>query len=208
MNILVFGASGRTGRELVKKALSLNHRVTAFVRNPAKINVSHENLKIIQGDIINSESVEQAVAGHDAVLSTLGAASPFKYDHSVVEGIGNIVKAMEKTDGRRLIYMSAINVEESRSNAGLIIKFLAPILLRTESAGHEARERIIKRSALDWTIVRPAALTNGPSKPYRRGENVKANGISASISRVDVADFMIQQLTDNTFLGKAPIIMY
>jgi putative NADH-flavin reductase len=208
MNILVFGASGKTGRELVKTALAANHYVTAFVRNPAKLEVSHQNLKIIQGDIINSERVEQTVAGHDAVLSALGAASPFKYDYSIVEGIASIVKAMEQTKVRRLIYMSAINVKESRGNAGVIIKFLAPILLRTESAGHEAREKIIKQSDLDWTIVRPAALTNGPSKPYRRGENVKANGISATISRVDVADFMVQQLTDNTFLGKAPIIMY
>jgi len=208
MNILIFGASGKTGHELVKQALTQGHRVTAFVRNPSKLKITHDHLKVIQGDVTNSKLVEEAAKGHDAVLSALGAASPFKFDQSVVDGISNIVIAMEQENVDRLIYLSAINVKESISNAGLLIRFIAPILLRTETAGHEAREIIIRQSRLKWTLVRSAGLTNDVHKEYRSGENIKAKGIAASISRTDVADFMLRQLTDNTFLKKAPMIMY
>src|SRR6266487_771820 len=146
MNVIIFGASGKTGNKLVRQALAQGHAVTAFVRNPSKLNITHNNLKIIQGDVSNYQIVADAVKGHDAVLSALGAASPFKYDQSVVDGISNIIRAMETNGISRLIYMSAINVKESRNNAGLLIKLIAPILLRTESAGHEARENIIKQS--------------------------------------------------------------
>lgn len=143
------------------------------------------------------------------MFSTLGAASPFTYDQSVVDGISNIVKAMEQTKVNRLIYMSAINVKESRGNAGLLIKIVAPTLLRTETLGHEAREKIIKQSSLEWTVVRSAGLTNGEHKAtYRSGEAISAKGIAASISRADVADFILRQLVDNTFLRKTPMVMY
>lgn len=208
MKINIFGASGKTGHELVKQALAQGHEVTAFVRTPSKLNITHHHLTVIQGDVSNYQVVEDAVKGHDAVLSALGAASPFKYDQSVVDGISNISKAMETNGINRLIYMSAINVKESRNNAGLFIKLIAPILLRTETAGHEEREKIIRQSRLEWTLVRPAVLTDGKHKAsYRSGEDVSAKGIRASISRADVADFMLRQLTDNTFLNKAPLVM-
>ena len=121
----------------------------------------------------------------------------------------NIVAAMEQADVKRLIYLSGIVVDESRKNAGLLIRCLEPILLRTEKAGHEARENIIRQSGLGWTLVRVAALTTGEHKSmYRNGEDIKAQGILANISRADVADFMLDQLTHNTFLRKAPIVMY
>ena len=209
MNILIFGATGKTGLELVNQALAQGHRVTAFARTPAKLKIANDALTIIQGDIIDYPVVENSVKEHDVVLSTLGAASPFRYDQSVVDGLGNIVKAMEQTMVNRLIYMSAINVKESRKNAGLLIKFLAPILLRTETAGHEAREKIIRQSPLVWTIVRAAGLTSGVHKgEYRSGEDVKAKGIASNISRADVADFMLQQLTNTNYIRKTPLVMY
>ena len=116
---------------------------------------------------------------------------------------------MEKENVSRLIYMSAINVKESRKDAGLLIRVLAPILLRTESAGHEDRENIIRQTNLDWTIVRAGGLTNGnPKGIYRSGEDVRSNGIISSISRKDVADFMLKQLSDKKFVHKAGRVMY
>lgn len=209
MKILIFGASGKTGQELVKQALAQGHHVTAFVRTPSKMNITHENLKLFQGDVTIYARVEQAVGGHDAVFSTLGAASPFKYDQSVVNGLAHIVKAMELSAVNRLVYMSAINVKESRRYAGLLVKMFASTLLRTETAGHEAREKIIRQSQLEWTIIRPATLNNGSHKAeYRSGEIVKAKGIAVGISRADVADFLLRQLTDSTFLKKAATVMY
>lgn len=209
MKILVFGATGRTGQELVRQALEHTHSVTAFTRNPSKFNFTHPGLSVVQGDVTNFAAVENAIKGHDAVFSTLGAASPFRFDQGVVDGIKNIVQAMERSEVKRLIYMSAINVGESRPNAGIMIRILAPILLRTETAGHEARESIIRKSALDWTMVRSAGLNNGPHTGlYRSGNDIRAKGAAAGISRADVADFLLRQLTDKSNLRKTPMVMY
>jgi putative NADH-flavin reductase len=209
MKILIFGASGKTGNELVKQALAQGHSVTAFVRNPSNLKITNENLKVFQGDATNYQLVEDAVKGNDAVFSTLGAASPFKYDQSVVDGVSNIVKVMESTGVRRFIYMSAINVKDSRRSAGLLIRVMGTTLLRTETAGHEAREKIIRQSNLDWTLVRSGGLSDGEhTGNYRSGEDIRAKGIAASISRADVADFLLRQLNDYSYLRKTPMVMY
>ena len=209
MNILIYGASGATGHELVKQALALGHNVTAFVRNPSKLKIKHDKLKVIQGDVINYQLVVGAVKGQDAVLSALGAASAFKYDQSVVDGVNNIIKAMETNGVNRFIYMSFVGVKESRNTAGFIIKYIAPKLLSTEVAGHEARESMIKQSQLQWTIVRAPTLTNGKHiARFRSGEDVTSKGFTVTISRADVADFMLQQLSHDNFLRKSPSVMY
>lgn len=209
MNILIFGASGLTGHHLVKLALMTGHTVTAFVRNPVKLKIEHAQLKIVCGNVINYELVEKTVTGKEAVISALGAGNPFKYDQSVVDGIKNIIKAMEINKVSRFIYMSTMGVEGSRNQAGFIIKFIAPKLLTTEIAGHQAREKMIRQSRLRWTIVRPPILTNGQHVgQWRHGETIHSKGFKVSISRADVADFMIRQLTDDSFIKKSPAIMY
>jgi putative NADH-flavin reductase len=209
MNILVFGASGATGHELVKQALAQEHVVTAFVRAPEKLKIQHDNLKVVQGDVKNYASVERGVKGQDAVLSALGASGPFKYDQVVVDGMAHIVQAMEQLHVKRFIYQSFIGVKESRNDFSFFFRYIAPKILRTEIAGHEARERIIRQSMLDWTIVRPPTLTNGKHKGvYRSGEDLKSKSFIVTISRADVADFMLKQLTDTTFVREAVRVMY
>jgi putative NADH-flavin reductase len=209
MKIIVFGASGRTGRELVKQGLDLGHEVTAFVRNPAKLNIAHKNLNVIQGDVINYRDVDNAVKRNDAVISALGASSPFRYDQSIVDGLVNIIQALHANNISRLIYMSFVGVKQSRNQAGFVIKYIAPKLLATEIAGHEAREHLIRKSELNWTIVRPPTLTNGKGIGlYRAGEKLSTGGFTVTISRSDVADFMLSQLTDNSYLKKSPVVMY
>lgn len=209
MNIIVFGATGRTGQELVKQALEQGHIVTAFTRNPLKLKIAHPNLRFIKGDIIDYQIVEDAIKEQDAVLSALGAASPFKFDQSVVDGMKNIIRAMEVRGVIRLIYMSAILVKETRNNAGFIVRYIAPKLLSTEIAGHEAREKMIRQSNLRWTIVRPCTLTNGKHLAlFRSGENISSGGFTVMISRADVADFMLRQLNDDKFVRRMPSVMY
>ena len=104
MNLLIFGASGKTGHELVRQSLDQGHKVTAFVRHPSKLSITHDQLTIIQGDVIHYPMVDQAVKGHDIVLSALGASNPFKLDQVVINGFGNIIRAMELHDKQRLIY--------------------------------------------------------------------------------------------------------
>ena len=105
--------------------------------------------------------------------------------------------------------MSFAGVGESRHQAGFMIKYLTPKILRTEISGHEERENMIRQSGLQWTIVRPPTLTNGKRRTsFRSGENIKTTGFITTISRADVAEFMLSQLRMNTFLRKAPLVMY
>lgn len=209
MNILIFGASGRTGQELVKQALSEGHIVTAFVRTPGKLNVSHERLRIIEGNVSEYKAVENAMQNQDAVLSTLGVSKQLKTDPLVIEGISNIIKAMELFGIRRFIYLSFLAVGKGRNDAGFIIKNIISRIVKEEIEDHTKKEILINSSSLDYTIVQPPKLTNGKKKnQYRSGEIIKANSILPSMSRADVADFMIKQLNDKTYFKKSVRIMY
>ena len=209
MNILIFGASGATGHELVKQALVQGHTVFAFVRNPEKLKVTHANLNIIQGDVVNYQLVEQAVKGKDVVLSALGAPTPFKYNQPITDGVNNIVKAMQTNGTKRFIYLSFIGTGEGRNDAGFIIKHIAPKLLKAEIKGHRDRESMIRQSHLQWTIIHSPTLTNGKhTSKYRSGENISSKGFTVTISRADVADFMLSQLSDTRFINKAARVMY
>lgn len=208
MKILIFGASGKTGRHLVSQALERGHCVTAFVRDPEKLSIRHEKLRVIKGDVADYSKTEEAIKDHQVVLSALGAQSPFKYDPVVVQGMNNIIRAMESNGVKRLIYLSFIGVKESRKDGGFMIRYIAPRLLKNEIAGHEAREIMIRKSKLDWTIVKAPKLTNGiAGKNYRNGLHLKANSFVASLSRADVADFMLQQITNGSYIGLSPRIM-
>ncbi len=203
MNVVIFGASGRTGHHLVNQALQQGHRVTAFVRDSLKLSTHHEKLKVMQGNVSDYLKTEEAVNGQDAVLSALGANHPFKFDQALVNGMGNIIKAMDSTGVKRLIYLSALAAKDSRKDGGFVMKYIAPKILRTELAGHDVREKMIRDSRLNWTIVQAPMLTNGPlKKEYKSGEDLKTNAFIVTMSRADVADFMLNQLTNDRYLRK------
>ncbi|RUT82309.1 NAD(P)-dependent oxidoreductase, partial [Mesorhizobium sp. USDA-HM6] len=137
------------------------HMVTAFVRTPGKLAIRHEHLSVTAGDVADRQAAESAIAGHDAVLSCLGVDRPLKHDPAVVSGIGFIVEAMQRSGPARLIYQSFLGVRDSRRQLGpLLGGIIVPLVLRREVADHEAKERLIARSDLDWTIVRPPKLGN------------------------------------------------
>lgn len=209
MKILVFGASGDTGSQLVSQALKQEHSVTAFVRTPSRMNLSHQNLHIEQGDVSDYQQVENAMANQDAVFSTLGASSPFKRDHKLIIGIQNIVAAMTKQNVSRIIYQSFLGVKEYRKELGFMLDVIMPLVLKKVIVDHETKEDAIIKSALDWTIVRCPVLTDGPlTAKYRVGEHITPLSVVPLISRADVADFMLKQLIDNTYLHKKPRIVY
>ncbi|NJM63208.1 MAG: SDR family oxidoreductase [Oscillatoriales cyanobacterium RU_3_3] len=206
MNLLIFGATGETGRELVKQALAQGNAVTAFVRDSAKLDMQHPNLKIVEGNITDTTTVERVVQGQDAVFSTLGSRS-LKKNPALVKGVYTIVRAMEKQGVRRFVYQSSLGVGNSREHLDFLVRYIViPLVLRNAIADHEEKEQIARQSSLDWVIVRPAGLTNGPhTGNYRHGESMK---YGAKISRADVADFMLKQATDTTYLHKTPGISY
>lgn len=208
MNILIFGASGATGHHLVRQALDQGHQVTAFVRDPARLTISHRRLTLVQGNVRDLTAVQRAVNGQEAVISALGATHMFTFDQVLIDGMANIIQAMESLAVRPLVYLSALGVRESRRDAGFMIRQLAPTLLRTEIRGHEVRENMIRQSNLAWRIVRAPILTNGSlTKTYRSGEKLVANQFAASLSRADIAHFMLTQLTDCHYLRKPVRLM-
>src|SRR5688572_330021 len=208
MNILVFGASGQTGRAVVREALARGHSVSAFIRDAAKLSIAHTALRVIRGDVGDAAAIAQALPGHDAVVSTLGVGSPLAHDDVVINGVKTILRAMQAANMRRLIYQSFIGVTESRAAVGFILRFIAPLPLRHEIADHETKEALIRASGLDWTIVRPPKLTNGPrSSGYRAGEDLTTWVPLPMLSRADVAHFIVGELEAPKFVQKAPRLL-
>ena len=209
MKLIIFGSTGGTGRELLKQALAHGHQVVAFARNPAKIDdIKHANLEVVRGDVLDPTAVENAVAGQDVVLSTIGAGASRTSIRE--EGTRNIVEAMEKQGVRRLVCQSSLGVADSRANLPFFTKYIVvSIFLRHAFADHERQEAVVKRSSLDWTIVRPPHLKDGPrTGVYRHGFPTTDRTIKAMISRADVADFMLKQLTDGRYLNQTPGVSY
>lgn len=205
MKLVVFGSTGSTGKELVKQALDQGHSVTAFARDPAKIgDLQHSRLKVVTGDVLDPHAVESAVAGQEAVFSTIGAGA--RRTTLREEGTRNIVEAMERTGVKRLICQSSLGVGESRANLSFVTKhIIVAIFLRHAFADHERQEGVVRQSSLDWTIVRPPHLVNGPQTgAYRHGFSTTDRQIKGWITRADVADFMLKQLFDDTYLHETP----
>ena len=204
MRLLVFGASGRTGQQLVLQALQHNHIVTAFARHKEKITFKHANLTVVGGNVAIKPVVEAVVPGHDAVVSTLGVGKPLAHDQKVIDGIQHIVSAMEVNGTYRFIYQSFIGVRESRPAVGFLLRYFAPIPLRHEIADHELKEAIIFGSNLNWTIVRPPKLTDArPKGVFQTGENIKTLSPLPTMSRADVAAFILNEISAKRYLRRA-----
>ncbi len=205
--VIVFGSTGRSGSAVVKRALNQGYAVTAFARSRGKIEITHPNLTVVQGDVLESESVENAIAGHDVVISSLGAG---RNGTVRSQGTKNIIKAMENTGVTRLISQSSLGVGDSRSNLNALWKYVMfGMLLRKAYADHGRQEEYIRHSALDWTIVRPAALTKDEATgTYLKGFPATEKNINLKISIDDLAVFMVEQIEDHTYLHAAPGLSY
>ena len=209
MKLIIFGPTGATGRQVVTQALQQGHDVTAFARSPEKLDQTHENLKVIKGDVLDFDSVERAIQGQDVVLCTLGLP-PMDKSNLRANGTKNIIRAMEKTGIKRFICQSSDGVGDSRDTLPFLMKYLiVPFMLRRAFADHEIQENYIKESQLDWIIARPTALTDGEhTGSYQHGYTADNKTVTFKISRADTADFMLKQLADNNYLHKTPSISY
>ena len=208
MRVLILGASGATGREVVRQALAQDLSVTAFVRDPAKLKLAAPSMRVFQGDVGDYAAVARAVEGQDAVISTLGVSRPLHTDPVVIDGVRHVLRAMREQGVSRLVYLSFIGVRESRAAAGPMIRYVAKFPLRHELADHEAKEALIRGSRCDWTIVRAPKLSNGkPRGRYRDGVNIAARSFFPVLPRADVADFLLRQLRDRTYVCEAPRIL-
>lgn len=201
MKVIVFGATGATGREIVRQAVDQGHSVTAFVRHPEALAEYHE-IHVIQGDVFDAVSVADAIAGHSAVFSALGART-LKAAPLLAHAVPNIVAGMQRHYVRRLIVLGAAGIQPGygkyQSALARIGFWLAVhTILRRPFADQAAQERILAASDLDYTIVRPPRLFDGGKGVYRVIPDALPPG-GRRISRSNVAAFMLQQLTDPRF---------
>ncbi|MGW4768092.1 NAD(P)-dependent oxidoreductase [Nocardia sp. NPDC004278] len=203
MRIAVFGATSTVGRLVVEQALEQGHEVTAFTRNAASVGQRHERLHIVEGNVLDTNSVERAVVGQDAVLISLGAG---RKGVIRAEGTRAVIEAMNRTGVKRLICQTTLGVGDSEGNLNFLWKYVMfGMLLRQAYADHVTQEEYVRASNLDWTIVRPSAFTDGPrTDAFRRGFGTEEKGLSLKIARADIAAFMLEQLTDATYTHRAP----
>ena len=160
MKLVVFGASGKTGTHIVEQTLAEGHEVSAFVRDVLKLNIKHENLSTVTGDVLNTKNVEAAIKDQDAVLVALGNSTTSK-NSLRSEGTRNIISAMQTHKIKRLIVMTTMGAHESWEQLTFAGKAFFRTMLKHVKADHELQEDYVKSSGLDWTIVRPSGLTDG-----------------------------------------------
>lgn len=193
MKIIVFGATGGVGQCVVKQALENGLEVTAFVRTPSKLEVTHDNLKVIQGNAFNPSEVAAGIAGQDAVVSCLGSSRGMKKSTELKEMTQCMVTGMKEHDVQRIVYTASAGIHKELP--GLSGKLIMALLKNT-LADHKAAVDIIEAQGLNYTIVRPMGLTNGPLSGKYREAAAGVPDKSRSISRADVAHLILRALRD------------
>jgi uncharacterized protein YbjT (DUF2867 family) len=212
MKLLVIGATGGTGKEIITQALALGHHVTALVRDASKPGLSPPVEKAV-GDVLDADSLKKALTGQEAVICSLGSAAtgPFKEMTLLSEGTQNLVAAMHAQGVSRLVCITGTGAGESQGHGPWYYNWLIqPLMLRGVYRDKTRQEAVVRGSGLVWTIVRPALLTNGAA----RGEGAaraltELAGVHVgTISRADVAAFCLRELADGRYQNKAPVITY
>lgn len=204
MKVIVFGATGTVGRLSVESLLKAGHSVTAFARSPQKLNLSDPELSLVAGDAMKLLEVTEAVAGHDAVVVTLGAGMSRK-SKIRSQGTLNVIKAMQTHGVRRLIAQSTLGARDSWPTLNFWWKrVMFGALLAPVFRDHELQEQLVEASGLDWTIVRPGAFTDKATK-RQVIEDVPntARGLELKIARSELARFLTRQLSDRQYIGRA-----
>jgi putative NADH-flavin reductase len=210
MRVTVFGASGKIGRLVVEDLLADGHYVTAYLRDPCKLTISHPHLTAIEGQLSDPGRIRQSVRGADAVISALGPSlKRGAMGHPVTEGTQNIVSAMVAEGVRRYIGLATPSIADPRDQSTLKAKVL-PVVARL--AFPNALDEItgmteaVAQSGLDWTIARITNPTDKPSKGTLRIGYLGHDKVGMAMSRADIAAFLTAQLDDVSYLKAMPAI--
>ena len=208
MNVLVIGATGRTGRHAVRQLLAGGHRVTAFARDPSAVTEQNDRLRVVAGHARDSTSIDRAVQEQDAVLVAFGPRSLKKDDLQEVF-MRNLVAAMTTHHVTRLVNLSAWASDETTvPAANLFVRyFFLPVVLRHMLADKRRGEAHLFASALQYVNVCPAFLKNAPARGGVRA-SIDGRGLKQHMHREDLAAFMIAQLTEDTWVRKCVAIGY
>ncbi|HSW36536.1 MAG TPA: SDR family oxidoreductase [Candidatus Limnocylindrales bacterium] len=207
--LAVFGASATTGKILVRQALEQGYAVTAYARNPAKLNITHPGVKVVQGELQDLPAISRAVEGADAVISLLGPTGRVK-GRPVSEGMANIIAAMRGKEVQRLVPTATPSAPDPKDSFDFGFRLAVKMVKLTMGDAYAdivGTEAVIRDSGLDWTIVRLPLLSNKPKtgivKTWYLGDRkIKLS----SVSRGDLADFLLAQVNEPKFLHQAPVI--
>jgi len=207
MKILVLGATGTTGRLIVNQALAKGYAVVALVRSRAKA-ADLAGAELVEGDARDAAALTRAVAGCNAVVSSLGTPmSPFREVTTLSTATRALIGVMAAQNIRRLVCITGMGAGDSRGHGGFFYdRLFLPLVLRKVYEDKDRQEDAIRASALDWIIVRPMVLNDKPPSGHIRALTDLTGVHGGTIARADVADFVVQQLTADTWLRKAPLI--
>jgi putative NADH-flavin reductase len=198
MKLVVFGATGGTGSQLVERALAVGHDVAAVARRPEAIARTHDRLRVVKGDVLDAASVAACVAGADAVLSAIGPANNKQPGTLISDGAKHIVAACAQHGVRRFVFESGIMVGDGRGLSWLGRRGVAMFRFanRALCADKRIAEDAIRASELDWVIVRPVSLIDGAATgSYVTGVDARVH-VAKKLSHADVAHFMVECATN------------
>jgi uncharacterized protein YbjT (DUF2867 family) len=207
--ILVLGATGGTGRSIVTQALARGYDVVALVRSADKAS-GLKGAKLIVGDARDETALRQALQGRNAVVSALGTpASPFREVTLLSTATRVLVDAMNAEQVSRLVCITGLGAGDSVGHGGFLFdKVIFPLLLRKVYADKNRQETIVRDSGLDWTLVRPAILNDKPGRGAIRALTELSSFHGGAIAREDVARFVLEQLSADTWLRRSPLITW
>jgi len=210
MKVVVFGASGRTGRLIVEGALARGHDMTAFVRAPEKLGALRDRVRLVTGDVLDGGAVSDAVDGQEAALVALAAGSNKAAEQVTAQGTLNVVRSMQRYRVRRLIVLSAGGTQPGHDPnlPWFFERVVKPLFLKGALADLRRMEVSVRQSELDWTLVRAAQLVDGPARGAYRAEPGYSLPAGTKIARADVAAFMLDELERRDNIAHALAIAY
>ena len=207
--VLIIGASRGIGLEAVRQALDAGHKVRAFARSVGRIALSHPGLETISGDALARADVTAAARGVDAVIQVLGVGTRdlFRPVHLFSDATRILIEAMAAASVKRLIAVTGYGAGDSRDTMSFLERVPFRLLLGRAYDDKDVQERMIRDSALDWTIARPGMLTNGARTGRYQVLVAPSTWRNGAISRADVADFLVRQINDSAYLRQAPVLV-
>jgi uncharacterized protein YbjT (DUF2867 family) len=207
MKVLVIGGTRGIGREVVAAAHAAGHELTLLARNAERISLSVTGVRVVVGDAGDADDMERAVAGQDAVVWTVGVGPTRRPVHLFSRSTQFLLAAMAKHGVRRLICVTGIGAGDSRGHGGFFYdRILQPLFMRTVYEDKDRQEALLRASDVDWTIVRPGALTNGPATGLVRALTNLEGVTAGKVSRADVAGFIVEHLATGDFRKTAVLL--
>jgi uncharacterized protein YbjT (DUF2867 family) len=208
MKVLVIGATGATGRHLVRKLLERGHEVTALVRSPAPDIAQRERLRLIVGDARDAAAVDRAVEGQEAVVVAFAPRS-FKKDDLQEVMMRNLIAAMKRHGVKRVVNLSAwgLNNDQAVPSSPIFRYFVRPVFLRHVWPDKQRSERLLAASGLDYVNVQPGRLLDLAARGGVRA-SVDGRGLRQMMNREDLAEFMVEQAAHSAWDGQSVIIGY